>query len=657
MSAMEFAFEGLAERLDVGRPMFRIQLDWPGQGAEAVWLDADTAAGMGDVVTAVETGQAEPRRQEITYRLAHGEDRLAVRVVFERAGREVLATLALEHQGPGRVRQVQFPVVEVETHTFDRLLMASAWGDDIPQPPQTIREVCDAGGNRKRMGMDYIATGRDELIYTYPSIMAMQHMVLYNDARSLYVACYSDDEQTRTFRAAAVGKYRLRLAIGHHPFATGPAHFETSPCGLALLDGGWHTAADLYASHMRERFRPAQRPAWLSESFHGWVELNMKTEGQPPRHRFADLPGLYRDRVAPAGINVIKIAGWCGVGFDRNYPDYRVNPELGSAEELKAACDEVRRLGGRVEFYTNFRLVDPDSDFYRAGGSQYVCLDEAGEPYIESYGTSAKFRIACPACPPYGDYLAEQVRRMIVEYGAGAMQVDQTSCNLAHFCFDGRHPHPTPATNFAGGLEELLRKVRAVYRSLDEGFYVWGEGCHERFGRQYDIHQGHGEEFTWQVGRSTPEHFSYVYPDALVTGHAKTGVQGLCYSHAQGKPFDVSLRCLDDALFAELLQRFVAVRAAWPGYFLRGRFRDSTPLEWTGPVRAFAIERGDGAGLLVNLWRPGSLPADTTTARLRHPRPGTSAESVAPTGAAVTAEGDWLELRWQGPVLTLVFEE
>lgn len=578
-------------------------------------------------------------------------------VTADREIPEVLAELRLHHTGPRTVRQVVFPYVVRHTNTFDRLLMASAWGDDIPQVCQTLRAFADAGGNVKRMGMPYIDHAEAEAIYYYPSIMAMQHMVLYNAAQSLYVACYGTDDATKTFHAKALAKYDLALSIAHYPFLAGEGDWVSPACSVALLGGGWHPAADLYASHMRPQFRQPDLPEWMRRGFHGWIEVGMKHEGHAPRYYFRDLVGLYRDVVAPTGCNVMAIYGWANTAHDCNYPDYQVNEELGTAAELKAACDEVRRLGGRIEFYTNMRLVDPDSDFYRAGGDQCICLGEDGAPYIERYATSSEFRIACPACPPYREYFAGQVRRMIEEYGAGAMQVDQTSCNLDYFCFDATHPHPTPATNFLPGLEATLRDVRAVYQSLDPGFYVWGEGCHERFGQFYDVHQGHGEEYTWQMGRSTPEHFQFVYPDAVVTGHAKTGYQGLCHSHAQGKPFDVSIQCMNDPDFARLLPALVAVRAAWPQYFFEGVFRDDENLVTSGGVRAFALWRPDRRGLLVNLWLPGASPEGAYATSLRHPAGEWPVRGVYPADLRIGDRPGEVECCWTGPLVTLVFED
>lgn len=649
MNTLVYTFDRVADQICINPldPPFRLVIDVPLSDGPGIPVEAASAP-----------PSSEENEDGVTlhYEIGVGADTFNVALHLRPTEREVLATLTVRHAGPSRLRSVVFPVVPQATNTFDRLLMASAWGDDIPLPCQTIRAFCDGGGNIKRMGMPYLVAGDDEVVYTYPSIMAMQYMVLHNEARSLYVACYGTDDATKTFHAKAPGKYDLELSIAHHLFM-GEGEWTSPECSLALLPGGWHDAADLYASHMRPFCPAADAPAWLRQTFHGWIEVMMKREGRPPEHRYADLPRLYREIVQPTGLNVLKISGWCNTAFDRNYPDYKANPELGTPEELKAACDQVRSMGGRVEFYTNMRLVDPDSDFWRNGGHRCICVDEHGEAYIEQYGTSSAFRIACPACPEYRAYFATQVERMIAAYGAGAMQADQTSCNLDHFCFEAAHPHATPATNFLAGLEATLEHVRRVYRKLDSGFYLWGEGCHERFARFIDVHQGHGEEYTWQIGISTPEQFLFTYPDAIVTGHAKTGVQGLCYAHAQGKPFDVNIRNLAEPGFGELLKRFVAVRAAEPAYFLDGVFRDDADLTLIGrDVRAFGLHRRDGAGLLVNLWRPGAGAEQESIAQLKHPRQGWAIRAVDPAGTDIKQDGEWIAVAWTGPVASVVFE-
>jgi len=389
-----------------------------------------------------------------------------------------------------------------------------------------------------------------------------------------------------------------------------------------------------------------------NEGFHGWVQFFMRREGQSSASRFRDLPGVAR-RARATGLNQLHIAGWTYDGFDTYYPDFEHDPQLGTAEELHTALQRMRAEGTRVILYTNGRLVDPRSKFYRTGGQASVCLDEEGQPYIERYGTSAEFRIACPSCGNYADTMAKQIAGLITRYGAHAAQVDQISCNHAYFCYDRTHPHPTPATNYLPGVEQELRAIRTAHQALDPEFYVWCEGCHERFAQFYDVNQGHGEEFTWALGSGVPELFSYVYPDLIVTG-LSSNLQQLCHSYAQGKPFDVPMRMLDDTDYADLLHDLVAIRKKYASFFLNGRFIDCTDLVTSGVVRAFGIESRDDDRLLVNLWMPGAEPTTAVDVAVQVARPASRPVCVYPDNLDVVMDGSWLGFSWRGPIAAFI---
>ena len=291
----------------------------------------------------------------------------------------------------------------------------------------------------------------------------MQYGALYNGARSLYFASYSTGDETLSLDARALNDHTLALSISHYPFLSEGA-WRSPLCGFALLPGDWHGATDLYAGHMKRHFVPPDPPAWLKRDFHGWAQIFMRREGEGPAYRYSDPPEVY-ERVRRTGLNTLHIAGWCGDGFDTLYPDFDVDPQLGSAEDLRAALDGVRALGGHAVLYTNGRLVDPDSSFYLEGGDRTLCLDESGAAYEEGYGTSVVFNVACPSCEDYTDYYAQRLRAVITNFGAHAVQIDQISCTAGFFCFDASHPHPTPATNFLGGTEARLKNLREMYRS------------------------------------------------------------------------------------------------------------------------------------------------------------------------------------------------
>ncbi len=564
--------------------------------------------------------------------LAFSGKGLRVSVTLRQDAAEVLGSIRVESDGV-MVREVRFPhIVWDSVEAFDSLLMSTAWGDNIPRPTKAIG---DARGG--------------EISYYYPSELAMQYMTLHNPGRSVYLSRYGTGDETFKLEAKVLGNRALAMSVLHYPFVESGA-WESPECGFAVLPGGWHAAADLYGSHMRGKFTPPNVPRWMRESFHGWVQVGMAFVGGEVRHRFSDLPGIYT-RIAELGLNTMHIFGWCGYGHDSEYPNYDPNPALGTEDDLRQAMDEIRSMGGHAILYTNGRLIDPASTFHKSGKSE-LCLKEDQQPWTENYGTGIEFRIACPTSEAYHEQLTGEIEKIARRYHAHAVQIDQISCNAGFPCFDSSHPHPTPYTNFLPGVEAMLRRIRQMHSEFDPEFFVWCEGCHERFGRFYDVNQGHGEEFTWQIGESTPEQFSYNYPDYIVTGISDT-IQKLCYTFAQGKPFDFHLRALDDPQFAALVKQLVAVRKAHPEFFLRGTFRDCVGVEASAGTRVFLI-KGPNDGVVVNVWVPGLALNGKASASIRMKQDEGAAKPVYPGDLHIRGNGDWLDLTWTGPVASLV---
>lgn len=651
LDSLAFNFFPLDETLDFSgrKPLFNIMVQTGNNNQELKLLKSADFC--------IKEINSSEGRIAVSYETPYGEGgSIRARVFLEQKELEVTVSLRVEAEGNFCIRQVQFPYVEYDSVShFDSLMMSSPWGDNIQRPVKTIKQYC-LGKSSDFWIYDYIQCGEDEVIYTYPSIMAMQYMALHNKARAVYIGCYSTASDTMTFNAKVLGKTTLALSVNHYPFLE-DGTWESPLCGFAILQGDWHAAADLYASHMQHQFVPPDLPAWMKDEkdgFHGWLGIMMRLEGQEPRFRFKDLPVVYQ-KAAELGLNTLQIAGWTYDGFDTLYPDFDFDPKLGTQEELRKAMDDIKAMGGHAILYINGRLVDGNSNFYKNGGERSVCLDAEGNPYIERYNTSAEFRIACPACNDYISYVAGRVKRIAGDFGAHAMQVDQISCNYAYFCHDSAHEHTTPANNYLPGIEKELKAIRKVHKALNPDFFVWCEGCHERFGQFYDINQGHGEEFTWQIGESVPEQFQYNYPDYLVTGISGS-FQQLCHTYSQGKPFDFYIEALEDPAFVELAKKLVAVRKSRPEYFLRGRFRDNAGLEVHEGIRAFAIEGKDGKGLLVNLWLPGAESGSRCTAVLKNPKPGWKSFTVYPESLQLKENGDYLLVEWYGPVATMVFQ-
>lgn len=560
------------------------------------------------------------------------------------------------------IEQVRFPVCpKTELTNYDKLLVSTAWGDIMEHPAQQIKQYCMGRNSGNEMYGWIRAISDLEVSYMYPSIMSMQYVVLFNQAKSFYLASYSTGEESHSFNIAAYSNssYNLELSICHYPYISGE-EWESPVCSRANLGAGWHEAADLYSSHMSGKFGDPDLPQWMKDDsvgFHGWLATPMKAWGHTSC-RFNELASIYKEKVAPTGLNTMHVYGWCNNGHDTLYPNYYPNPELGTADELRAACEEIKSLGGHIILYTNGRIVDPESEFFKNGGNEDVCIDENGKPYEEIWGPDIHYRVNCPSQTAYHRYMSGAVERIIKEYGANAIQIDQTSCNYGEFCFNKNHNHSKPSNNFLGGLTEELKTIRNTYKSLNKDFFVWCEGCHERFGKYYDVEQGHGEAYSMlHIGSACPEQFKYTFKNRIVSGLA-LDLQQMCYSFIQGKPFDAKVAKIADSDYAALITQLVAVRKKYPEIYLRGSFMDNKGIDSDKYSRCGSIISEDGSEMMLSVWKQGAdYKSVRNNSAIRLPDGWKVAQTVFPTEAVISEIGSGIyKMEYNGSVAAVLLK-
>jgi len=593
-------------------------------------------------------------------RLAEGRgaapaEGIEVEIAWCDAGKVSEGTISVTNSGAAEVRRVQFPCVDTPPISTDQhLLVASSFGDDIRNPHAALERFCRCRRRPPPKGLTFVASTEDEAIWRYPGAMAMQFMVLYSGTDSLYVACHGTDDSTVEFRAKRLPETCLRLSVTHLPFLR-EGSWQSPPVSLGELGPGWHEAADCYAERVQSMYAKPELPEWMN-NFHGWVQTWGRREGEPANVRFTDLVKEF-ERAREYGLDVLHYPGWSGKGFDTLYPDYPIDPGVGTAEELGAAMDTIREKGGRAILYANGRLVDPDSSFAKKGGAAKVCLQEDGTPYSENWGTSVNFNVACQACPEYAEHFTAEFEGIMKECRPHGLQIDQVGASHPFLCFDDNHSHPTPATNFLEGYDRLLKSVRDTARRHDPDFFVWVEGMNERFAQYYDVGLSHGEgpgSWGWQLGRHKPELYRFVHPDHLIVGYCTT-FDALCHSFIQGDPLFLQMERLDsDEEYRELSRQLLQLRRDMPQYFLRGVFRADTGLAAFDNARIFRIRSGDDPSrCLLTVNQPGATLQTDCGARVVFDFPVETVTNSYPTAIETRVTGELLDLSWRGPVALL----
>lgn len=566
---------------------------------------------------------------------------------------ELLSQLTVENHGTATIKSVKYPIAaRKQLATFDQLLMSSAWGDNIPRPSKTIHDVSTSPSIR--FDQDYIRYEPDEIIYYYPAIMAMQYMVIHNQSQSFYLATYSTADETMTFHAKSLGKYSLELAVSHYPFIKTMETWQSPKCSIAHLGGGWHRAADLYRQHMQPQFLTPNYPQWMAHAYHGWAERMIKQESGMPNFLFSDIDKIYREMHETTGMNHLFLVGWHDNGHDTKFPRYLPCTLAGTEAELREGIRKVHALGGRVSLYTNARLIDIYEEFYANGGKEAVSIDEAGKEYHEDYHTQSLYAVSCPGCETYSNHMAQTAKRICSDYGADGMFVDQISCNLDPFCYNEAHSHTKPSNNFLPGVEKELTAIKQATDLHNVDFHLFAEGCHERFNQFYAVNQGHGEEYTWQIGESLPEQFLYTFPDRIVTGMCGDKQQ-MYHAMAQFKPLDIKTECREDESNLPQLKQYISLRSQKPGYFFNSRFIDDEGFIYQEGIKLFAVKPKHG-GYAVCLWSPGADESTENAAWLQPPDGVRFQEALPFSPTQVHAEGSWLYVKWTGALTYLVLE-
>jgi len=131
--------------------------------------------------------------------------------------------------------------------------------------------------------------------------------------------------------------------------------------------------------------------------------------------------------------------------------------------------------------YINGRLWDTrdrgKEDFqFTAVARPAATKDEAGKPYLESYGSKesdgspVQLAVMCPATPLWQAKVRQTVLRLMNEYGTKGVYIDQIAAAAPVLCFDRGHGHPTGGghwwTDSYNAMVEAIRREKPADRML-----------------------------------------------------------------------------------------------------------------------------------------------------------------------------------------------
>jgi len=471
----------------------------------------------------------------------------------------------------------------------DALLLPEACGRRLDNPLHSLMDY-----HSEYLGPDENGTACSII---YPGSASMQWLSLSNDREGLYMASYDDSFQNTCMSAIAhpESELNLSLAFTKYPFIKKGESWQSAPFVLALHAGSWHAGARKYRAWAEKTWwKCPQQPDWVRD-MSGWQRTFFKHQYGEELHRYSDIPEIHQ-AACSGDIDALMLLGWWSGGFDNRYPEYELGPE--AAAELRSHIDRVHEQDGKVILYTNGRLIDITTDFYRRVGHSISLKDIDGNEYREHYrfwgpGTLLKsfgyksFAVACPEAAEWLQILKMQGEQCIA-LGSDAVFYDQLGAAPSPYpCFDSSHDHDNPNAVAGSGGAAVLREDSAYFTDKYPHVAFGVELVSDVLGQHVDFIHGCGYGF-YYYPTCFPEMFRYTFPEYIMSNRGwrdeRQYVKHANYAFINGFRFDVEIYRGRATLkgmpnYAAYLKILNAVRREHADTLLHGRFTDKDGLD------------------------------------------------------------------------------
>jgi hypothetical protein len=533
---------------------------------------------------------------------------MVVTIMATAAGLEFSA--AIRGREGLRVREVALPIVELDRTTAEpgeAIYRAEGLGRRIQDPRSALYRA-----HTEYMNDDGAGVWED---VAYPGELSMPWHGLSSARGFLYLGQH-DPAFTSVLMSSGVpprgseGELWLSAVT-----PSGQTEVDVPPRVVALVED-WRAAAAMYREWADTWYtgpHPGVRP------LQGWQRIIMRHQYGQVLFRYEDLVDVF-EAGRELGLDGVLLFGWWKAGFDRGYPNYEPDDELGGADALREAIAEIRRRGGFVALYANGNLVDRLTSFAKEYGAEVSKKDLAGNDYVVPYAFARESRtlrhfaansfvVACHGSARWRDTMA-RVARIHASLGTDAVFFDQTAFHLAAWpCLDTSHDHGMNSAIEAQYRRKTLAGIRAAASATSLG----SEGMSDCMIPSLNYHHGWGFAFHDEP-EAFPALFRSVFPEPAASNRLVHDEHGawqdqLNYAFAYNLLFDVALhrsRLQASAYpdYAAYIAELTALRRTYARAFEQGEFIyvDDEPL-------THVVYRTDDNNLHV-YWNPSDKDLD-----------------------------------------------
>lgn len=313
-----------------------------------------------------------------------------------------------------------------------------------------------------------------------------------------------------------------------------------APCfavAVRPFDGGWIDAAKMYRSWSAGNAMWMKKGPLVSRKDRSaaFRDIGMwflfQYNHSIPLSRTEDEIGKAVDLVAGRFPIAVHMYSWHKHPHDVLVPDYF--PARDGFAEMVA---RLSKKGVRMMPYLNGRIWSWDHEGFKKA-EKWMCRNADGTLHNERWG-GKDFSAVCPSSKKWGDWLVVLGKKMVGEYGAGALYYDQIASMTAVACYASNHGHPVGGgTHWVDGYRKSVEKVHAAlpdipltsenwsepYTDMFDGFLVWGPNVGNDVPLTPAVYSGYMSPFACRVLRDVTDQAFYALQARSFLWGAQTG--------------------------------------------------------------------------------------------------------------------------------------